>query len=140
MSSRRGQSDGSFRRAWHPKPGAARRVSTKRPSLLGPFQLADGRPLARPPLSCIPAQLSDTRTGSFHFFASARVRGRNSTHPSLRSGCLASLGWLIVSILCQTRTNERRHPLWRPRPRSGFPAVNPGPEEISFRTEGKIEN
>jgi hypothetical protein len=43
MSSRRGQSDGSFRLAWHPKPGAARTMST-RPYLLGPFQLADGWP------------------------------------------------------------------------------------------------
>ena len=41
MSSRRGQSGGFFRRAWHPKPGTARRMSTKRPYLLGPFQLAD---------------------------------------------------------------------------------------------------
>ena len=50
MSSRRGQSDGSFRLAWHPKPGAARPMFTKSRYLLGPFQLADGRPLARLPL------------------------------------------------------------------------------------------
>ena len=43
MSSRRGQSDGSFRRAWQPKPGAARRASTKRQYLLDPFNwLTDG--------------------------------------------------------------------------------------------------
>ena len=50
MSSRLGQSGGFFRRAWHPKPGAARPMSIKRRYLLGPFQLADGRPLARSPL------------------------------------------------------------------------------------------
>ena len=44
MSSRRGQSDGSFPRAWHPKPGAARRMSTNRPYLLAHIKLADGRP------------------------------------------------------------------------------------------------
>jgi hypothetical protein len=46
MSSRRGQSDGSFRLAWHAKPGAARRMSTKRPHLLGRIRLADERDLA----------------------------------------------------------------------------------------------
>ena len=46
MSSRRGQSDGYLRRAWHPKPGAARRISTKRPCLLGRIRLADERDLA----------------------------------------------------------------------------------------------
>ena len=46
MSSRRGQSDGSFRRAWHPKPGAARTMSTKRPCLLDRIRLADERDLA----------------------------------------------------------------------------------------------
>jgi len=46
MSSRRGQSDGSFRLAWHPKPGAARTMSTKRKYLLGRIKLADERDLA----------------------------------------------------------------------------------------------
>ena len=47
MSSRRGQSDGSFRLAWHAKPGAAHRMSTKHPYLLGRIRLADERDLAR---------------------------------------------------------------------------------------------
>ena len=46
MSSRRGQSDGSLRLARHAKPGAARRISTKRPCLLDRIRLADERDLA----------------------------------------------------------------------------------------------
>jgi hypothetical protein len=46
MSSRRGQSGGSSRLAWHPKPGAARRMSTNRPYLLAHIKLADERDLA----------------------------------------------------------------------------------------------
>jgi hypothetical protein len=44
--SHRSQCGGFLRWAWHAKPGAARRMSTKGPWLPGPLLLADERDLA----------------------------------------------------------------------------------------------
>ena len=61
--------------------------------------------------------------------------GQNSTHPSLRSGCLASLGWLVVNILCQPERTRVTPYRGHDHVRVSL-ATNPG-RKNTFRPERK---